>query len=577
LTVRIEFRNAWPRGVGAVAIGLPRQGLPNGGPAGLDPALREAIRRGQRLFPRDAKPGAPGAPGAPFVPGKPSSGRLPRSGRAGRRFICFACRTPPVGARVQHSALVRPSCAIWPPPGTKPRRSCLPGDGSGGRLAGGRLAGARLAGERLAEIALGARLAAPAPDLRTKPRPDDPARVRRLVLVGPVAAASKAWAPLEAIAEGVEFARELVNEPGNRLYPASFAARLRRRLAPLGVAVEILAPPALRRLGMGALLAVGSGSEAHPPRLVVLRWPGRGTGRKGAPVALVGKGVTFDTGGISIKPAAKMEEMKGDMAGAAAVAGTLLALARQGAANPAIGVLPLVENMASGTAYRPGDVLTSHSGQTIEVIDTDAEGRLILADALAYAVGRFKPRAVVDLATLTYSVIAALGHLYGGIFANDDALAAQLIGAGTATGERLWRLPLHPDYDEHLKSDIADIRQCAPDAESADAVHAAQFLQNFVGKARWAHLDIAGVEFLRGEGRSGGSGFAVRLLTQWLTGPAGGRTPRRQPGRANGSHRKSHRHPARRPVADRPDFRRKRGISMDRSNPIVAVTKTSLR
>ncbi|MEX0808569.1 MAG: M17 family metallopeptidase, partial [Dongiaceae bacterium] len=271
----------------------------------------------------------------------------------------------------------------------------------------------------------------------------------------------------------------------------------------------------------------------------VLRWPGRGAGRKAAPVALVGKGVTFDTGGISIKPASKMEEMKGDMAGAAAVAGTLLTLARQGAASPAVGVLPLVENMVSGTAYRPGDVLTSFSGQTIEVVDTDAEGRLILADALSYAVRRFKPRAVVDLATLTYSVIAALGHLYAGIFSNNERLAAQLIGAGRDAGEHLWRLPLHPDYDEHLKSEIADIRQCAPDDESADAVHAAQFMQHFVGDAPWAHLDIAGVEFMRGAGRSGGSGFAVRLLTQWLGGAEAGRGSRRQPRRANGSQRKS--------------------------------------
>ncbi|MEX2298077.1 MAG: leucyl aminopeptidase, partial [Dongiaceae bacterium] len=401
------------------------------------------------------------------------------------------------------------------------------------------------AGARMAEIALGARLAGHRHDLRTKARPGDPARVRHLVLAGPAAASARtAWRPFAAIAEGVEFARELVNEPGNRLYPASFAVRLKRRLAPRGIAVEILAPPALRQLGMGALLAVGSGS-ANQPRLVVLRWPGSGAGRKAMPVALVGKGVTFDTGGISIKPASKMEEMKGDMAGAAAVIGTLLALARQGAANPAVGVLPLVENMVSGSAYRPGDVLTSHSGQTIEVVDTDAEGRLILADALSYAVRRFKPRALVDLATLTYSVIAALGHLYAGIFSNNEVLAAQLIAAGRDAGERLWRLPLHPDYDEHLKSHIADIRQCAPDEESADAVHAAQFMQSFVGGTPWAHLDIAGVEFMRGEGRSGGSGFAVRLLTQWLTVAQTARASRPQPRRANGSQRKTARGPRR--------------------------------
>jgi leucyl aminopeptidase len=235
-------------------------------------------------------------------------------------------------------------------------------------------------------------------------------------------------------------------------------------------------------------------------------------------VALVGKGVTFDTGGLDIKPAAKMEEMKGDMAGAAAVAGTLLALAMRREPRPVVGVVPLVENMPSGRAYRPGDVVRSHAGKTIEIIDTDAEGRLILADALSYTAGRFKPRAIVDLATLTGSVVAALGHLYAGIFANDDALAAALIAAGAPVGERLWRLPLDPDYATHLKSAIADIRQVAPDEESADAVHAAQFLQDFVGEVPWAHLDIAGVEFLRGEGRHGGAGFAVRLLTGWLAG-----------------------------------------------------------
>jgi leucyl aminopeptidase len=215
-----------------------------------------------------------------------------------------------------------------------------------------------------------------------------------------------------------------------------------------------------------------------------------------------------------------MEEMKGDMAGAAAVAGTMLALALRNDPRTVVGVVPLVENMPSGTAFRPGDVVRAHDGRTIEIIDTDAEGRLILADALAYTAKRFKPRAIVDMATLTGSVIAALGHLYAGIFANDDRLAASLIDAGRPVGERLWRLPLDPDYDEHLKSDIADIRQVAPDEESADAVHAAQFMQGFVAGTPWAHLDIAGVEWLRGEGRHGASGFAIRLLTGWLAGSA---------------------------------------------------------
>ena len=247
-----------------------------------------------------------------------------------------------------------------------------------------------------------------------------------------------------------------------------------------------------------------------------MRWR---SNRKGAPVALIGKGVTFDTGGIDIKPGARMEEMKGDMAGAAAVAGTMLALALRNEPRAVVGVVPLVENMPSGTAFRPGDVVRAHDGRTIEIIDTDAEGRLILADALAYTAKRFKPRAIVDMATLTGSVIAALGHLYAGIFANDDRLAASLIDAGRPVGERLWRLPLDPDYEEHLKSDIADIRQVAPDEESADAVHAAQFMQGFVAGIPWAHLDIAGVEWLRGEGRHGASGFAIRLLTAWLSRP----------------------------------------------------------
>jgi leucyl aminopeptidase len=261
-----------------------------------------------------------------------------------------------------------------------------------------------------------------------------------------------------------------------------------------------------------------------------MRWPGRAGKRsgKGAPVALVGKGVTFDTGGIDIKPAARMEEMKGDMAGAAVVAGTMLALAMRKETRAVVGVVPLVENMPSGASYRPGDVVRAYDGRTIEIIDTDAEGRLILADALAYTARRFKPRAIVDMATLTGSVIAALGHLYAGIFANDETLAASLVAAGRPVGERLWRLPLDPDYDVHLKSDIADIRQVAPDEESADAVHAAQFLQGFVAGAPWAHLDIAGVEYLRGEDRHGASGFAVRLLTGWLghSAPVGKRARR---------------------------------------------------
>jgi leucyl aminopeptidase len=304
------------------------------------------------------------------------------------------------------------------------------------------------------------------------------------------------------------------------LYPESFVERA-KALRSLGVEVEALDVKRMRKLGMGALLAVGQGS-AHEPRLLVLRWPGRKrAGKAVAPFAFVGKGVTFDTGGIDIKPAKGMEEMKGDMAGGAVVVGLMAALAARKSPLPAVGVVPLVENMPSGHAYRPADIVRTMEGKTIEVIDTDAEGRMILVDALHYTVDRFRPRAVIDLATLTGSVIRALGHVYAGIFGNDDALAARLIAAGMVTGERLWRMPLDPAYDEHLKSDIADIRQCAPDEDSADCVHAAQLLQRFVGDTPWAHLDIAGMEFLKKAGPThppGPSGFGVRLLDHFVAG-----------------------------------------------------------
>jgi leucyl aminopeptidase len=261
---------------------------------------------------------------------------------------------------------------------------------------------------------------------------------------------------------------------------------------------------------MNALIAVGQGS-ANRPRLVTLRW----NGAKGQPVAFVGKGVTFDSGGISIKKAQGMELMKTDMSGAAAVVGLFRVLAARKAPIHAVGVVPLVENMPSGGAYRPGDVVRSFAGKTVEVVDTDAEGRMILIDALAYAVATYKPRAVVDLATLTYSVVAALGEVYAGLYSNDDALAERLLAASRLAGEKLWRLPLDADYLTNLKSPIADLRQCAPDEVFADAAHAAVFLGEFVGGTPWAHLDIAGKMAAKDpvtETAAGAPGYGVRLL-----------------------------------------------------------------
>jgi len=382
------------------------------------------------------------------------------------------------------------------------------------------LSGRLKAAELAAEIAFGAEQAAYRFDrYRTKARADDKGRVRTLTLVTARAGeAAKLWARLSPVAAGIALARDLENEPGNAIFPEAFAKRARAALAPLGVEVGVLDERKLRRLGLNALLAVGQGS-ANRPRLLTLRW----RGAKGAPVAFVGKGVTFDSGGISIKKAQGMELMKTDMSGAAAVVGLFRSLALRRAAVHAVGIAALVENMPSGTAYRPGDVLTSYAGKTVEVVDTDAEGRLILIDALAYAVRQFQPRAVVDLATLTYSVVAALGEVYAGLFSNDDALAEALLAASKASGEKLWRLPLDKDYLANLRSPIADLRQCAPDEHFADAAHAAAFLGEFVDGTPWAHLDIAGKMAAKDrvtDAPAGAPGYGVRMLDLAIDGLA---------------------------------------------------------
>jgi len=321
--------------------------------------------------------------------------------------------------------------------------------------------------------------------------------------------ARRAFTPLRAIAAGVFETRDLVSEPANVLHPESFAAEC-RKLADLGVKVEVLGETRMRRLGMGALLGVGQGSRRES-QLVVMRWNG---GRRNArPVAFVGKGVTFDTGGISLKPGAGMEQMKWDMGGAGTVAGLMKAIAGRKAKANVIGVVGLVENMPDGNAQRPGDVVTSMSGQTIEVINTDAEGRLVLADALWYTQDRFKPRFMIDLATLTGAMIVALGHENAGVFSNNDELVARLETAARQVGEGVWRMPLGPAYDKLINCDIADMKNVG--GRGAGSITAAQFLQRYVNDVPWAHLDIAGVAWTDKDSPTvpkGGAGWGVRLL-----------------------------------------------------------------
>jgi leucyl aminopeptidase len=368
--------------------------------------------------------------------------------------------------------------------------------------------------EQAAELAQGARLRAYTFDrYKTKRKNDEkpPATRNVLIAVADVAGARKAYEPRAAISSGVLLARDLVNEPANVLYPEEFARRA-SALKKLRVAVEVLDIKAMRKLGMNALLGVGQGSTRES-RVVVMRWNGGKAGE--APVAFIGKGVCFDTGGISIKPAASMEDMKGDRAGAACVVGLMHALAARKARVNAIGAIGLVENMPDGNAQRPGDIVKSMSGQTIEIINTDAEGRLVLADVIWYAAQRFKPKFIVDLATLTGAIIVALGQEYAGMFSNNDQLADRLTKAGNETGELVWRMPLAPEYDKMIDSKFADMKNTGG-SRWGGAITAAQFIKRFVDdKIPWAHLDIAGTGFDSRQtdiNKSWGSGWGVRLL-----------------------------------------------------------------
>ncbi|MGY6410951.1 MAG: leucyl aminopeptidase [Alkalilacustris sp.] len=367
------------------------------------------------------------------------------------------------------------------------------------------LAGAHKAA---AQIALGAVLRAYGyTDQRSKPG-DAPGKLT--VMVSKPEAVQAEAAPLMAVAEGVYFTRDLVNSPANVLTTKAFAKQI-KGLKDLGVEVEILDEDALEKLGMGALLAVGQGSDS-PSKVAVMQW--KGGKKSAAPLALVGKGVVFDTGGISLKPGAGMEDMTMDMAGAGVVAGVMKALALRKAKANVVGLVGLVENMPSGRAYRPGDVVKSMKGDTIEVINTDAEGRLVLADVLWYAQERFKPAAMIDLATLTGAVIIALGHENTGVFSNDDALAEAMLRAAAAEGEGAWRLPLGPGYDKQIKSRIADMKNTG--GRPGGSITAAQFLARFVNEdTPWVHLDIAGTAMRSTDtplAAKGATGWGVRAL-----------------------------------------------------------------
>jgi leucyl aminopeptidase len=363
-----------------------------------------------------------------------------------------------------------------------------------------------------AELAYGAQLRSYRFDkYRTKDTDDKKPTLKKLtVMTSDKGEAQGQYERLEAVLEGVFLTRDLVSEPANIVHPDSFPSYC-KELAGLGVEVEVLGEKEMKKLGMNALLGVGQGSEKES-KLIVMQWNG---GKKNdAPIAFIGKGVTFDTGGISIKPANNMEEMKWDMAGAGVVTGLMKTLATRKAKVNVICVAGVVENMPSGSAQRPGDVVISMSGQSIEVINTDAEGRLVLADALWYTQNRFKPKFMVNLATLTGAIIVALADVHAGLFSNNDTLSSRLTESGLAVGEPLWRLPLGKEYDEKINCDIADVKNVG-DGSGAGSITAAQFLQRFVNDVPWAHLDIAGVAWTKKDKSicpKGGTAFGVRLL-----------------------------------------------------------------
>jgi leucyl aminopeptidase len=366
---------------------------------------------------------------------------------------------------------------------------------------------------RQAHAAFGIRLASYRFDkYRTTEKPEKkPSVTSASIAVADRKAAAAAFKTLSGLADAINYARDLVSEPANILYPEEYARRV-RKLTKLGLEIEVLGVKEMKALGMGSLLGVGQGS-VRESQLVVMQWKGA-KDAKAAPIAFVGKGVCFDTGGISLKPADGMEEMITDMAGSAAVAGAMYALASRKAKVNAVGILGLVENMPDGNAQRPGDVVTSMSGQTIEVINTDAEGRLVLADAVWYCQDRFKPKFMIDLATLTGAIVVALGKDLAGVYCTEEALAANLLAASAATGDVLWRMPLPAQYDKLLESGVADMKNIGP--RYGGSITAAMFIKRFTNGLPWAHIDMASTAWKPASTTptipSGATGFGVRLL-----------------------------------------------------------------
>ncbi|MEO7634817.1 MAG: leucyl aminopeptidase [Sphingomicrobium sp.] len=379
------------------------------------------------------------------------------------------------------------------------------------------LSGANFDGDAAARVGLGAALRAWRHDrYRTKLKDKQKPSLTEIVIVGGGADAGQRyatrWAP---VYEGVALARELVTEPANIIYPESFVERVRASLEGSGVEIDILDRQAMEKMGMGALLGVAQGS-VREARMLILKWNGGGAG--GQPTAFVGKGVTFDTGGISIKPAAGMEAMKWDMGGAAAVVGAMKTIGLRKAKANVVGICGLVENMPGGNAQRPGDVITTMSGQTVEVINTDAEGRLVLADAITYVQKSFKPGTIIDLATLTGAILISLGHEWAGVFSNNDALADRLLKVGEASGDKLWRMPLAEPFDRLIDSAIADMKNVGP--REGGSITAAQFIQRYVDDGvEWAHIDMAGKAWSdKGSATAdkGATGYGVRLLDEYV-------------------------------------------------------------
>ncbi len=378
------------------------------------------------------------------------------------------------------------------------------------------LAGSGLSADEAAAVLLGLRLRGWHHDTyRTKLKDDQKVTLETVHVVGAPDGTEAIWTDRAALAEGVEFTRELVAEPANIIYPESFVERCQQRFAGTGAELITLNEAQMEALGMGALLGVGQGSR-RDSYILAIRWNGGAAGEQ--PVAFVGKGVTFDTGGISLKPGPGMGDMKWDMGGAGAVAGAMLSLVKRKAKANIVGVVGLVENMPDGNAQRPGDVVTSMSGQTIEVLNTDAEGRLVLCDALHWTQREFSPRLIIDFATLTGAIIIALGNEHGGLFANNDELAGNILAAGKASGDEMWRFPIGPAYDKLINSPIADMKNIGP--RGAGSITAAQFLGRFIENGTpWAHCDIAGMVWDEKAGATwdkGATGFGVRLMDRYI-------------------------------------------------------------